>query len=168
MSKSPTPRVDLDPNPPPYRTPLPRLPRDPRLPSDVNDLMRPDIEDRDIRDTDPITAESGKHAVSEDAEKTPLESIYSLKSVSKKLDEVLVVSRGAESASRDAANESIATRSEVGKLAEALQALTKRVTALEVSGRWAPLTLSTIALGAVLWLAFQMQQLQLQLQMLHR
>lgn len=162
MSKPPNvrPRVDLDPHPASYRTPVPRLPRDPLLPSDV-------IEDRDSHDTDPITAESGAHAVSDDAEKTPLESIYSLKSVSKKLDEVLVVSRGAESASRDAANESIATRSEVGKLAEALQALTKRVTALEVSGRWAPLTLSTIALGGVLWLAFQMQQLQLQLQMLH-
>lgn len=167
MSKRPAPRVDLDPNPPDYKTPVPSLPRDARLPSDINDLMRPDIEDRDIHDTDPIAAESGAHPVSDDAEKTPLESIYSLKSVSKKLDEVLVVSRGAESASRDAANESIATRSEVGKLAEALQALTKRVTALEVSGRWAPLTLSTIALGGVLWLAFQMQQLQLQLQMLH-
>jgi hypothetical protein len=169
VSKPPTvrPLVDLDPHPASYKTPIPRLPRAPRLPSDVNDLMRPDIEDRDIHDTEPITAESGKHLVSEDAEKTPLESIYSLKSVSKKLDDVLDTARAAADAARDSANASIATRSEVSKLAEALTALTKRVTALEVSGRWAPLTLSTIALGAVLWLAFQMQQLQLQLQMIH-
>jgi len=160
VSKSPRPRVDLDPHPPQYETPVPSFPRDARLPSDVGDLMRPEIEDRDIRDTDRITAESGKHVVSEDADKTPLESIYSLKSVSKKLDEVLTVTRNAHDAS-------LATQSVIGKLAEAMQALTKRVTALEVSGRWAPLTLSTLALCGVLWMAFQVQQLQLQLQLLH-
>ena len=162
MSRSPRPRVDLPLHPPDYKTPVPRLPRDPLLPSDMGDLMRPDIEDRDIRDTDRAIAESGKHAVIEptDADKTPLESPHSLKSVSEKLDKVL-------KATLDSANASIATQSVVSKLAEAMQALTKRVTALEVSGRWAPLTLSTLALGGVLWLAFQMQQLQLQLQMMH-
>ncbi len=94
-----------------------------------------------------------------DSEKTPLESPYSLKAISQKLDEV-------HASARSAANESIATRGEVKTLAEAQQALARRVTALEVSGRWAPLLISTIAIAGMIWSAFEIQRMQLQIQTL--
>lgn len=157
--KPPAPKaVFLDPHPPKYHTPVPSLPRDPLVPHDMPELLPADPANRD---TDRVIGESGEHEVLEvDPEKTPIDSLYSLKGVSEKLDKVLEVAR-------DAANQTVATRSEVRVFAEALQALTKRVTALEVSGKWAPLTLSAVALLAVLWLAFQVQGLQSQLQMLH-
>lgn len=162
MTKPSAPKdVFLDPHPPKYSTPVPtvHLPHDPRVPSDMAEMLQPDPE---IRDTERALKESGEYEVLEnDADKTPIDSLYSLKGVSEKLDLVLVVAR-------DAANQTVATRSEVRVFAEALQALTKRVTALEVSGKWAPLTLSAVALVAVFWLAFQVQGLQAQLQFLHR
>ncbi len=114
---------------------------------------RPKIEHRD---TDP--SELAPEAA-DTATATPLESLYSLKAVSEKLDKVLA-------AAVASTNESIATRVEVRALAETLQSLAKRVTALEVSGRWAPLIISSISIVGVLWMAFALQRMQLQLQTL--
>jgi hypothetical protein len=114
---------------------------------------------REARDTDiSELSPSGEYEV-HDSEKTPLESPYSLKAISEKLDKVFA-------AAGSAASEAIATRGEVKTLTEALQALARRVTALEVSGRWAPLLISSLAIGGVLWLAFELQRLQMQLQAL--
>jgi hypothetical protein len=132
--------------------PFSGIPRAPRMPSGIEPAAT------EYRDTDPTDLTSGDHEVPESA-KTPLESPYSLKAVSHKLDEVLV-------SARSAANESIATRGELRTLTEALQALARRVTALEVSGRWAPLIISSIAIIGMLWMAFQMQRMQLQIQAL--
>ncbi len=132
--------------------PFAAIPRQPRLPSGVRPA------DTDYRDTDPSDLTSGAHEVHE-SDKTPLEAPYSLKAVSQKLDEVLA-------ASRAAANESIATRGEVKTLTDALQALARRVTALEVSGRWAPLIISSVAIAGMIWMAFQLQRMQLQIQTL--
>lgn len=131
--------------------PFAGIPRQPRLPSGVRPADS--AYDTDVSDL------MGEPDLHDSENNTPLESPYSLKAVSKKLDEVL-------SASKAAANESIATRAEVKTLADALQALARRVTALEVSGRWAPLIISSIAIVGMLWLAFQLQRMQIQIQTL--
>jgi len=134
----------------------PAIPRAPRLPGETAALLRQDEIQTDP--APPLLAESGEHPLPE-SEKTPLESPYSLKKVSEKLDAVL-------EASLAAANESIATRDVVRTLTEALQALARRVTALEVSGRWAPLIISSVAIVGMIWMAFQLQRMQIQIQTL--
>ncbi len=170
MSKpsSAPPRINLDPNPPKYRTPVPSFPRDPRLPSDIPSFLARDTERSSAADP-----ESGAHEVTTDAELTPVESMYGLRTISAKLDELTKATRAgteavkaAAQASRDAANESIATRSELRGVADEVKSLTRRVTALELSSKWAPLTLSAVSLTLVLWLGFQAQQTQAQVQAL--
>jgi hypothetical protein len=104
--------------------------------------------------------------VAEDAEKTPVESMYGLKSFAKELKELTNAVKASTVASQHAANESIATRSELRGVADEVKSLTRRVTALELSSKWAPLTLSAVSLTLVLWLGFQAQQTQAQVQAL--
>lgn len=173
-SEVPAPRssapTDLDPHPPAYRTPLPSLPRDPRVPSDFGQLPVP-VPVPDERDTDPITGEPPH--VSFDAEKTPTESPYSLKRLSEKMDESLAASKkaaeratGAETAARDAADNSIEVMSRLDTFARELKALAQRVTTLEISRQWAPILLATVALAGMVWLAFRVHDLELQVQQL--
>jgi len=123
-----------------------RIPRAARVPADLSSAIP--------RDTEPAELFS-------DSEKTPVESPYGLKAISLKLDQVLECSQAA-------ANEAIATRSEVRALTDKLEALAKRVLALEVSSRWAPLLLSSVALLGLGWTLFQLQHLQIQIETIIR
>jgi hypothetical protein len=154
--------LELEPHPPAYKTPVPSLPRDARVPSDLLPTQE--------RDTDPIT---GEHDVSFDAEKTPTESPYSLKRLSEKMDDALAASKkaaaaasGAKQAARDAADNSVEVMSRLDTFARELKALAQRVTALEISRQWAPLLLATVAIAGMIWLAFRVHDLDLQVQQL--
>lgn len=164
MSKPPGPKGELDPHPPQYRTPVPSLPRDPRLPSDIDQLIG-----ADARDTDRMAAASGEHEVN-DAEKTPAESPYTLKRLSEKMDQALEAAQKAATSSaaagvaaRDAANNSVTMMSRLDEFARELKALAQRVTALEISRQWAPLLIASIAVAFSFWLTFRMQDQQRQL-----
>lgn len=155
------PPKPLDPNPPKYRTPLPSIPRAPRVPSDMADVLRPDIA---VRDTDRI------EPAGDDAEKTPAESPWTLKRLSGKMDRALAAaekaaasSEDARLAARDAANNSVEMMSRLDEFARELKALARRVTSLEVSRQWAPLVVASVALALAIWLAFKVQDLQHQL-----
>jgi len=69
-------------------------------------------------------------------------------------------------AARSAANEAIATRTEVRHLRNDFQRLDKRVTSLELSQRWAPMLLAALAISLSVWQAFELQSLRAQLQLI--
>lgn len=167
---TPPPKVPLDPHPPKYETPIPSLPRPPRVPSDAEQLLRPDIEHRD---TDRTHAISGEHEVTDDADKTPAESPYTLKRLSEKMDQALAAaekaatsSADARVAARDAADNSVEMMSRLNEFARQLKALAQRVTSLEVSRQWAPLLFASLAIALTIWLAFKVHDLELQVQQL--
>lgn len=141
---------------------LPRLhdqiPRAPRLPGDTARLLRREQDEIATDPAPPLQAESGEYPLSE-SEKTPLESPYSLKNVSKKLDDILeVVTLNA--------NETVSLRGEVRSFRTELQQLTKRVISLEVTQRWAPLLLGAVALVVSLWAVNELRGVQDQLRRL--
>lgn len=96
-----------------------------------------------IHDTDPSELSL--------SETTPLESPHSLRKVMAKLTAI-------EIGISDVASNQLAVLSRIDRFAAALEQLTRRVTSLEVSQRYAPLALSTLALVVSLWAAFQVRR----------
>lgn len=166
MSKNPTPRVDLDPNPPSYRTPVPgsRLPRDPRLPSDVKELLRPDTEERD---TERATGQSGEHLVMHDADDdtTPPDGPLAMRAVLKQLKKFDNGFEEMKGHCRAASENSFATSEAVRNLHLAMQEMKKehnaRLVRLELDRLWIPRLVSTAAL-LVATVAFVLALLALQ------
>jgi hypothetical protein len=166
-SEIPAPRtVELDPHPPAYKTPVPTLPRAPRVPSDAAQLLA-----HGQHDTDPSPGDLG---VDDADEKTPNESPHSLKRLSEKMDRALAAAEksaataeDARHAARDAANNSLTMMGSLKEMATELKQLGKRVDSLEVSQKWAPLLMSAVALCVCLWLSFRIVELQQQLTELH-
>jgi hypothetical protein len=152
VSKSPTPRVDLDPNPPSYRTPVPgsRLPRDPRLPSDVKEPLRPDTEERD---TERATGQSGEHLVMHDADDdddTPPDGPLAMRAVLKQLRKFDKGFEEMKGHCRAASENSFATSEAVRHLRLEMQELKKehnaRLVRLELDRLWIPRLVSTAAI----------------------
>ncbi len=131
----------LDPNPPKYTTPVPRmLPRDPRLPSDVNDLMRPDVE---ARDTVPAITESGEDEVSDKFdEETPPDGPFAVRTMIKELRYFRAGFEEMKTHCRASAENSFATSEAVRALNLEMQEMKKehnaRIVRLELADRWVP------------------------------
>lgn len=81
-------------------------------------------------------------------ERTPLESPYSLKEVMRKLDTI-------GKAIGSVADDQSASRVMLESLTREVSHLSSRVTALELSSRWVPLVLSSLAVAISIWSALR-------------
>lgn len=98
-----------------------------------------------------MSSDTDPSELSPDPEETPLESPFSLKWVSFKLNRI-------EAAVQNVATNQIAVLTRMDRFARALENIAQRVTALEVSRQRAPLLLSSLALAVALWVAFQVHR----------
>ena len=126
----------------------PIVPGAPRLPKDAEEMLR--------RGQDEMATDPAPPMAEIDSERTPLESPYSLKSVSKKLDDIF-------EAVQHIADETVELRGDVRGFRKELKEISRRLTTLEATQRWAPLVMAALALVVSLWLVNELQSLRAQL-----
>lgn len=114
---------------------LPRIPRSPRVPTDVGK-----------RDTEPVSAAPTSHD-----ELTPPDGPFGIRQVLKKLGEFDVRFQKMEALCQRAADCSMETRQLVSAMTGQINAINRRVTILEAADRWVPAAAWLITTVIALW-----------------